>query len=499
VRAAAALLPVLLAAWVYFPVTRSYFFADDFVCLASILNDGFLRFVLRPFGGHNLLVRNLAFYGSYQLFGMRAELYFWTVLLTHLLNVWLLFRVLRNVTASLALACFGAALWGTSPVQVGTLGWYSVYGQVLVAAILLVVLDRATARAHTGTAPSARGAAAWYALLLIGTTCFGTGVGVALAFPVVLFLVLPAAWRHPGIRLAYLGLPLVVAAGYFGFRRLYTVFEPLTFSEVVAGNLSPPRVRGALLILPDLLAVSVDTSMSSTFFSAAQWPTGSTPIVLGVFVVGLAVVLWRGDAATRRIAVAMLVLATGIYLVIGLGRAPVGGATDDVMHWLASQSRYHYVGTIPMVVLICLTLATLGGMGPLRAVPRTPLLLAGLAVGTVGYLRSNFAIDARADVRRYVAGVQRGIAAEVDARAPGTTVYLENGRPSPVMLGPMIVKVGAIFPGRAAVFLITWPGDELNGRRVRFIERDPVVLGWIERWPDTPFGRLLVGPDALPR
>src|SRR5262249_17981647 len=155
---------------------RTYFFADDFNCLLSILNDGFLRFVLRPFAGHNLLVRNLAFYASYQLFGMRAELYFWTVLLTHLLNVWLLFRVLRNMSAGLALACFGAALWGTSPAHVGTLGWYSVYGQVLVATVLLVVLGGVTARARTGAAPSRRSAAVWYALLLAGTTCFGTGV-----------------------------------------------------------------------------------------------------------------------------------------------------------------------------------------------------------------------------------------------------------------------------------------------------------------------------------
>jgi hypothetical protein len=121
----AAALPVLLAAAVYFPVTRSYFFADDFNCLLSIRNDDFLRFVLRPFAGHNLVVRNLVFYGSARFFGLRADLFFWQVLLTHLLNVWLLFRVLHALTASRLLASGGAALWGTSPVQLGTLGWYA--------------------------------------------------------------------------------------------------------------------------------------------------------------------------------------------------------------------------------------------------------------------------------------------------------------------------------------------------------------------------------------
>ena len=131
--AVATLVPVLVAACIYFPITRSFFYADDFVCLLSIRNDGFLRFVLHPFAGHDLVVRNLVFYASAWLFGLRAELFFWTVLLTHLLNVWLLYRVLRNLTASVPLACVGAALWGTSPVLVGTLGWYSVYAQVMVA------------------------------------------------------------------------------------------------------------------------------------------------------------------------------------------------------------------------------------------------------------------------------------------------------------------------------------------------------------------------------
>jgi uncharacterized membrane protein YcfT len=60
----AAALPMLLAAAVYWPITRSYFYADDFVHLASVRNDPFLRFVLRPFAGHNYVVRNLVFYAQ---------------------------------------------------------------------------------------------------------------------------------------------------------------------------------------------------------------------------------------------------------------------------------------------------------------------------------------------------------------------------------------------------------------------------------------------------
>src|SRR5262249_62288224 len=121
---------------------------------------------------------------------MQPEPYFWIVLLTHLLNVWLLFRVLRNVTGSLALGCFGATLWGTSPAQVGTLGWYSVYGQVLVATVLLVVLGGVTARAAARAAPAPPGAPPRDGPLLRGGQRLGTGGGGAAACPPAPCLVL---------------------------------------------------------------------------------------------------------------------------------------------------------------------------------------------------------------------------------------------------------------------------------------------------------------------
>src|SRR5262249_26016997 len=113
------LLALVLAAWVFFPITRVYFFADDFVHLASIASDRAAVFLLSPFGGHNYLARNLIFYLTYHVIGLRADLYFWSVLLTHLLNVALLFGLLHALTASALLACFGAALWGMSPLQEG--------------------------------------------------------------------------------------------------------------------------------------------------------------------------------------------------------------------------------------------------------------------------------------------------------------------------------------------------------------------------------------------
>jgi hypothetical protein len=65
-----ALLPLALSAWVYHPITRVFFWADDFVHLTEIANERPLVFLLRPFGGHAFLTRNLVFLGSYHLFGV---------------------------------------------------------------------------------------------------------------------------------------------------------------------------------------------------------------------------------------------------------------------------------------------------------------------------------------------------------------------------------------------------------------------------------------------
>jgi hypothetical protein len=493
----AAALPVLLAAAVYFPVTRSYFYADDFVHLASIRNDGFLRFVLRPFAGHNYMVRNLVFYGSARLFGLRADLFFWTVLLTHLLNVWLLFRVLRVLTTSPTLASAGAALWGTAPVLAGTLGWYSVYGQAMVATALLVVLDRVTRLARTGDAPPPRVAAVWYVLLLAGSACFGTGLGVALVFPAVLYLLLPAAWRRRGLRVAFLTLPIATICLYYADRSISARLEPLSLQEAIGGAVSLQRVLAARDMLPDLVAASTDTGLRSFFVSFSgpfsQLAGVAPTVTLALFGAGLLTLLWRGDAATRRTVLAMAILCLGVYASIAVGRSIFAHQR------LVIPTRYHYVGGLPIVILACLVVAHIGRAAPLRAVPPAAFLLAALAVGTYGWARSDFRIDDHGASRAYLTGVVRGLDAEVASHPPGTTVFVENGKPSALLLGPVMVTAARDFPGRAAVFLLTHDTDELDGRRVRFVERDPAVINWYARFPGTPLARMLIAPDAVPR
>jgi hypothetical protein len=480
---------------VYWPLPGSWFWADDFVCMLSIVNDGFLRFVLRPFGGHNLLVRNLVFYVFWQLFGLHAAPYFWAMLLTHLLNVWLLFRVLRSLTASALLACVGATLWGTSPIAAGVLAWYAVFGHALVATFLLVVLDRLLTLARSGAPVPTRTAWSWYVILLLGSVTFGVGIGVALAFPVVLFAMVPAAWHQPRVRAAYLALPLMTLALYVAFRRLYPMFiEPLSPVELSiqpAGLDSLPRTLAGVAALVSYCASEY---MRSFFWAVRAYPDRASWVVVGVLAGGLGLLCWRGSGATRRAAVAMVSLCLGAYLVIALGRIDF---TPGTLNTLAGQQRYHYVGAIPIVILVCLAVQEVGRIGWLARVPRMPLLLAALALWAWGFMRSTFRVELRAGPRRVVETALSGIDVEVSRSPPEATVYLESGANSQTMLGFVMRDVD--FPGRAAIFLLAHHDDRVDGRTVRFVVRDPQILAHYRQRPDSPLARLLASPQEAGR
>jgi hypothetical protein len=480
--------PIAAAAWVYLPITANYFYADDFMWLAAFANDGPALVLLRPHAGHGLFFRNLVFYASYQLFDLRAELYFWTVLLTHLLNVWLLFRILRRLTASLLLACFGATLWGTSPLNAGTLEWYSVFGHVLVASALLLVLDGVTRRAGGDTPVSGLSAAVWYVLLLLGSTCFGVGLGVALAFPPALFLLLPAAWRQPWIRAAYLALPVAVIALYFALKTLHAFIESSRPPMLPPGAQLLAQMAGVLVKTVEFITFAAVAAARSFYVSPAGeaiLPDAASRITLALLGVAVAIFCWRASAAQRRAAAAMASLCAGAYFAIALGR----------VHTAVPTPRYHYAGTAPLVVIICLVVQQLGHLPVLRRLPRGALLVAVLAIGAYGYRSSGVRIADYSRCRHELQDTLQQIGSEIrSAAAPGDTAYLDNRTRLPPCLRP---ARRVRFPGRAAAFLLGPRAQLLDGREVRFVEYDPHVLAWYARWrPATPLRRLLVSAQA---
>jgi hypothetical protein len=489
------LLPLALSVWVYHPITRAFFFADDFVSFVDLLNEKTLVFLLKPFGGNAFLVRNLVFLATYRLFGVDPVAFQWTVLITHLLNVALLFGVLRAMTGSAWLACLGAAAWGVSPLAVGTLDWYTVFGHVLVGTVLLVVLRSVVRLDVGGCRIPTRSAVAWFALLLAGSTCYGPGIGAALVFPVALVLLLPVAWRQPGVRLAFLALPPVTLALYYGLQYLYRQIGELSWEEFLTQHAALSGFDTIPPLWGHLLAYSAAGTVLG-FALPRPYPNPAAWSAVAALAAGAGLLLWRGSGRTRRQWLAMVVLWAGIYLIIAIGRGHIYSLFHVPAAVAATVERYHYAGTIPLVVLACLALREVGRLPVLHALPRGLAVVVALAVLVAGRDSTAFRIDTRPLVHDYFLYTKYDLAGQIAAAPRGRPLYLENGETPRYVLGAKIPK--RLVPGRAAVFLLTGSSSGLDGRDVRFIERDPQVLEWYRARPDTPLGRLLVAPWEAP-
>jgi hypothetical protein len=190
----------------------------------------------------------LRFYLCYQVFGTQAQGYFWLMLVTHLVNVALLYSLMLLLTDSRRLAAFGAALWGSAPLHEGSLGWYSVYGNVMVGTVTLWLL-RDLARRAAGQSFGASRVLLWSALLLLGGTSFAVGLAVVLVFPVLVLGIHPSGPDKRRALLCSLVLAAAVVPAYFAVHRTMLTPEAsaVATSTLSAGTLDAWRPMLAML------------------------------------------------------------------------------------------------------------------------------------------------------------------------------------------------------------------------------------------------------------
>lgn len=487
------LIPLALSGFVYAPLTGVYFHADDFLNLFLIVNKNLGEYLLRPHGAHLLVTRNAVFYAFFQLFGAEPRYYFWAVLLTHLLNVWLLFVLVRRLTGSGHVAAFAATLWGICPAHRGALGWYSVYGQVIVATIVLIILNQAIRAATGERRPSSGSVVLWPLLLLLASTSFGVGIGLTVVSPLVLFLLLPPSPQRTTVCLVLL---LLAAAAPFLYPAMIELYNDLygPSSEALAASImleqfgasTKPLMMTAYLFLHGLTALLLG------FWEASVPRSGTaTLLVVAPFLIALAITWLRYSSPLRGRLAAFLIAAGACYAIIAAGRSqfydPTGVAAG------AAEPRYHYVATLPLAVVLALILISVG-QGLFRHPGASWLfLLGGLTLAVFPYSRQRTFINSYPAARKEVEAVKNAVQAQVMAAPPGGDVYIRN-RPFRAV-GFMYVDNQVAFPGWAAVFTIFFPSNVVDGRRVYFTVEDFFVASMAKKGRRTADLIILTEPE----
>ncbi len=457
------LVALVVSAVATVPVVGNYFLNDDFLNFFHVRNDDLLHFLFKLHAGHSVVVRNLIWWALDRLVGTRAEVYFATAVLTHLVTVALWFAAVRRLTGSARAACVAALLWGSAPVQEESLGWYAVYGQVLVAAILAWIVYR-VARIADGAPVTSATAAGWVLLVLVAVTSFGIGLGIALALPVAAWLVCPPG-RDRTRAVLVLGaaavLGPVVYQGLVAFH--VRLFGMDAVTAVVHAGLDYPVALLRMLVA--LLAHGVGALVGATVASRVD---GTQPLLGAVGVVLLLAFAWAPGRA-RRLMLAGLVLALGCYAPIAAGR---------VVFWKEgirydTYARFQYAATLPLSLVLAVVLSQMGEWVrvPEKAKDAATFALACLVLACQLWLRPPF--DHHAATRRETEEVIVAIRAAVDAAPPGAEVYIENRKFASV--GWVMRHVLTEFPGWAGVFVIYFPDNVVAGRRVRFVTTPEVV------------------------
>lgn len=475
---------VALAALAFHGILSNYFFTDDFGWLFRIADVGLRRMIADSNGGHLLLVRNAIFYLCFRTFGMQAEGYFALVLLTHLLNTALLFRLIRRLTGSPLLACLGAALWGMAPAHEGTLGWYSVYGQAVAASVVLLVLGDLASRDDTSAAIGWGTAARWAVLLWSASACFGTALGAALVFPVVVWLVVGSSGLTRTAWAALVLLPIAVIAPYVLMQwttsEAYGVAPALRpLREPYLNLLDPagwPAIGGMLVAL---VGYGVTGLLLGSIDPAPAFPGVASGLAITTFVALTMAAFGRSHAPRRRLALGLVLLMLGAYGAVAGARGPIMHLVPSGLAFGATWGRYHYLGMITLSVLLCMALADLSERSGLGGNSTRLALVPVLAGLTIAALRTNRALDHHDVAREQTRQVIDTIRAEIAAAPEGQAVFIQNGAFPPSFLVPL--PTGTAFPGTVAVFELFFPEDMVDGRRVRFLTLDPEHVGAVHR------------------
>ena len=508
---------LLASAWVQSPLLSSGFYADDFLWLYRIENLPWLEFVLKTHGGHLLHTRNAAFWACHELFGLEPSGYLWAGLLTHVLNVALLFVVIERLTRRPPVAALIAGLWGMAPIHQEALRWASVHGHVFAATFVLGTLADMARLVARRRSPTSWAMVRWSLLLVGAATSFGTGLGVALVFFAIAWLILPPDSRRGRTALLFAILTVTLTVVYV-FATLTAAINLMNFARERSPSLVSVELNvfKSIPLWSNLVAYGLTTLVLGPLLTWTREGDVAGPLrgvelgqalfwayaVSGMVLLALVWACRRAGSTRLRQILGFALLAGCAYGTIAVARAPLMVVLQVSIPWIATTARYQYLPQLGLAMALGLALSEAVARPLSRSWPSRPRWLVPVALAAVlAMVVPFYAAGARRVGTQIGAGWRQAVAdvvTEVQRRAhavpPGAPCYIPNQK---FQDWGVVVAPEEEFPGWAAVFVLTHASDSVDGRRVFFVESNEKLVALLRRNPTARIARLVVTPEEM--
>lgn len=486
--------PLIAALAVQGQMLFNGFLYDDFVHMYTVSNLPLIEAITVPMGGHLLHTFTTVIWAVKSLFGMNPFAFLLIGLLVHLAAVYLLFQILSVLTGRAVLAAFGATLWGINPFAAGALGWISVHGQVLAtAAVLWVLLDIARCSQSAGVLRN-RILARHVILLLMAVTSFGVGLTSAVVLPLLILLWNPVPGERRRLLAVYGAVALTVVVFYLLTMKLQghpsdNLDDKVNLVKQGLGNI--PMISAAFA---DLMAIGSSALVLGPLLvgKLSVVSKEALPMVAAMFALFFSLPLlvwgiWVAGSGERRRMLALLLLPCAAYGLIAVAR--VGGFLT--LH--AEAPRYHYFSPAILVIVYGLLVSQLLDRLPARTsrdgyLPYFIWLILVIVPFAMGTSPVNSKESRLKRQEEQLARSTRVLEKALDESPGEGDIFIRN-RPFSVFVWGYTPES---FPGLAGLFVIRYPSNTVDGRRVYFLEESEELVEMARAQRGSRISELLV-------
>ncbi len=447
------------------------FVFDDFLHLYAVSNLSLLEAVSVPWGGHLLHSFTTVVWIVKSLFGPDPFAFLLLGLLVHVASVWLLFEIVLCLTGRAAVAAFGATIWGINPFIAGTLGWVSAHGQAYATvAVLWVLLDivrcsqRSTLMGNTLLVRHA-------VLLLVAATSFGVGLTSTVILPLLVGLWNPLPAERFRLLVVYGGVAMMAVALYLVTMKLQGDAQDNLGDKVDIVRRTAVNIVPISRAFFELLAIGFSGLLWGPLIAGnlSVVPRESMPFVASLAAVFVTLPLliwgcWVSEPCERRRIFALLLLPFAGYGLIAIARS------SGYFVLLTDEPRYQYLAAAIMAIVYCLVLVKLLDHLPARVVSfgRIPYFL-WLAVVIVPCAMGPVPAITESDTqwqKNQLMQSSRALEKALENPSGSGDIYIRN---RPFIVFPW-GYTPEYFPGLAGLFVILYPDNSVDGRRVFFLE-----------------------------